>query len=80
MKVANSPTYSHKKAWMDYAKKNYSNNFLGIWHETYEISPNQVENIYVGMAPFGLSSFGEVEPISSHTQFFEQRFKKQTKS
>jgi hypothetical protein len=38
---------------------------VGIWHETYAVSPGTYENIYVNMPPFGLARAGTAQAVSA---------------
>lgn len=44
----------HFPAWAAFNRKARNNSAVGIWHETYVIGPNNAENIYNNMPPFGL--------------------------
>ena len=46
----------HFPAWAAFNRKLKNNQSVGIWHETYEISPEQAENIYSNMPAFGLGA------------------------
>ena len=37
---------------------------VGIWHETYAVSPGAYENIYVNMPPFGLGKAGSASAVT----------------
>jgi Domain of unknown function (DUF4188) len=44
----------HFPAWAAFNRKLKDNRAVGIWHETYNITPEQAENIYSNMPAFGL--------------------------
>lgn len=50
----------HLPAWQAFNKAVGVDGSVGIWHETYAISPNQYENIYVNMPAFGLGEAGNL--------------------
>ena len=55
----------HWPAWVDFNKRvGGSRGDVGIWHETYLISPGHYEAIYSGMPPFGLGKIGKLVPAS----------------
>jgi hypothetical protein len=45
-----------------------TNGSVGIWHETYAVSPGTYENVYVNMPPFGLGKAGNLHPASGGRQ------------
>ncbi len=55
----------HWPAWVDFNKRvGGSRGDVGIWHETYLISPGHYEAIYSGMPPYGLGKIGKLVPAS----------------
>lgn len=51
----------HFPAWADFNRRAKDNDAVGIWHETYLLKPEDCENIYRDMPPFGLGgAFGTV--------------------
>jgi hypothetical protein len=55
----------HWPAWVDFNKRvGGSRGDVGIWHETYLISPGHYEAIYSGMPPYGLGKIGTLIPAS----------------
>ena len=48
----------HLPAWRAFNKAIGIDGSVGIWHETYAVSPGTYENIYVNMPPFGLGKAG----------------------
>jgi hypothetical protein len=50
----------HLPAWAEFNKAVGRNGAVGIWHETYAVSPGTFENIYVNMPYFGLGVAGTV--------------------
>lgn len=72
---ANDPHQSHRPAWTEYIRRFYNHPHFGVWHESYVIDPKNMENIYAGMNPFGISGFAIVENIRSGNRSFENRLK-----
>lgn len=62
MTYAKDRTSSHLPAWRAFNQAVGTNGDVGIWHETYQISPGSYENIYVNMPPFGLGRIGKRVP------------------
>jgi hypothetical protein len=50
----------HFPAWKKYNLKFRKSRAVGIWHETYKVSPGLYENIYVNMPSFGLGKVGRL--------------------
>jgi hypothetical protein len=46
----------HFPAWAAFNRKVAGNGAVGIWHETYMITPENAENIYNNMPAFGLGA------------------------
>ena len=38
---------------------------MGIWHETYRVTPGATESIYGNMPPRGLGLVGDLVPVGS---------------
>ncbi len=53
---------AHLPAWAAFNRAVGTNGDVGIWHETYSISPGQYETVYVNMPAFGLGAAGELVP------------------
>ena len=49
----------HLPAWRTFNQSAADSGDVGVWHETYAVSPGQYENIYVNMPPFGLGKVGK---------------------
>ena len=54
----------HLPAWQAFNKAVGTNGSVGIWHETYAVSPGRYENIYVNMPAFGLGKAGTLHAAS----------------
>jgi Domain of unknown function (DUF4188) len=53
---------SHFPAWAAFNRKLKDNQAVGIWHETYLVTPETAENIYSNMPAFGLGAALGVAP------------------
>jgi hypothetical protein len=53
----------HLPAWAEFNRRVASNGDVGIWHETYRITPGQYECIYNNMPLFGLAKATRSVPI-----------------
>lgn len=54
----------HLPAWRAFNRTLASTADVGVWHETYCVSPGTYENIYVNMPPFGLGKVGHRQPAA----------------
>ena len=54
----------HLPAWKAFNRAVGTNGAVGIWHETYGVSPGRCESVYVNMPQFGLGKAGSVVPAS----------------
>lgn len=52
----------HFPAWSEFNRRAKDNAAVGIWHETYMLSPDNCENIYRDMPAFGLGGAIGVTP------------------
>lgn len=57
---------AHFPAWVDFKRRAAKTGVVGIWHETYLVSPGRYESIYHHMPPFGLGRVGELVPATGH--------------
>ena len=55
---------AHLPAWKAFNQAVGTDGSVGIWHETYAVSPGNYENVYVNMPPFGLGRAGEIQAAS----------------
>jgi len=65
---AKSKTAEHLPAWHAFNKSVGTDGSVGIWHETYLVSPGTYENVYVNMPPFGLGKAGTLQPAAGGKQ------------
>ena len=66
---------THLPAWRDFNRAVGSGGDVGVWHETYQISPGAYENVYVNMPPFALGKVGAVSEASGGLQSAEGRMR-----
>jgi len=64
LEYAKATDSEHLPAWKAFNKAARSSNAVGIWHETYVVPKDGVENMYVNMPTFG---FGKVKELVSAT-------------
>jgi hypothetical protein len=67
-RFARNPGMPHLPAWKAFNKLIRASGDVGIWHETYRVSPGDCEAIYSNMPRVGLSQFGDHRPIGSTSQ------------
>lgn len=65
----------HLPAWRDFNQAVGTDGAVGIWHETYAISPGTYENVYVNMPPFGLARAGAVQSATGGWQSASSRLR-----
>jgi hypothetical protein len=54
----------HLSAWVEFNRRVGTDGSVGIWHETYLVTPGQYECIYVNMPRFGFANAGAHVPIT----------------
>ncbi len=72
---AKSATAAHLPAWRDFNRAVGSNGDVGIWHETYLISPGRYESVYNNMPPFGLGAAGRLKDAVAVRKDARQRLR-----
>lgn len=55
-KYSKDPARSHRPAWAAFNRAVGSNGDVGIWHETYRVTPGSFECVYNNMPSFGLAA------------------------
>lgn len=55
---------NHLPAWKAFNQTVAASGDVGVWHETYMVSPGRYENIYVNMPAFGLGKVGSLVAAS----------------
>jgi hypothetical protein len=64
----------HWPAWVAFNRSlKDSRGDVGVWHETYLISPGRYESVYSGMPPFGLGKAGMLAPAHGNRAAARQR-------
>jgi hypothetical protein len=63
----------HYPAWLDFNKRIRQTGDVGIWHETYKVSPGNYEVFYHNMPPFGLGKAGELVMVGGGTHSAKER-------
>jgi hypothetical protein len=58
----------HLPAWREFNRAVATSGDVGVWHETYVVSPGSYENIYVNMPPFGLGRSGKLSSATGGLQ------------
>src|ERR1700716_2581360 len=65
----------HLPAWKAFNQSVGTTGDVGIWHETYKVSPGSFENVYANMPPFGLGKAGTLYPASGKRYGARDRFR-----
>ena len=65
----------HLSAWQSFNKAIGTDGSVGIWHETYAVSPGSYENIYVNMPLFGLGKAGAAQVATGARQSATDRLR-----
>jgi Domain of unknown function (DUF4188) len=65
----------HLPAWQAFNRAVGPSGDVGVWHETYVVTPGRYENIYVNMPPFGLGKVGSLTSATGGMQSAKARFK-----
>ena len=65
----------HLPAWRDFNRAVGTSGDVGVWHETYVVSPGTYENVYVNMPPFGLGKAGTLSSASAGLQSADGRLR-----
>jgi hypothetical protein len=66
---------AHYPAWLNFNKRIRKTGDVGIWHETYKVSPGQYEVFYHNMPPFGLGKAGALVAVGAGTGSARERLK-----
>lgn len=75
MAYAKDREAEHLPAWRDFNRQVGTSGDVGIWHETYAVTPGSYENIYQHMPPFGLGRVGQRQPATGARQSAEARLR-----
>ncbi|WP_046176344.1 DUF4188 domain-containing protein [Domibacillus indicus] len=63
----------HMKAWKDFYQKAASSQAVGIYHETYIVTPGSYETFYNCMPAFGLSKAIGLQPVGKKMETARER-------
>jgi hypothetical protein len=55
-RFARAPSEPHRGPWKAFNKAIGADGSVGIWHETYQVTPDQYECVYANMPAFGLGA------------------------
>ena len=66
----------HFPMWKAFYKTIGTSGDVGIWHETYLVTPGSYENIYMNMPAFGLGKVGKLVPATGDRQTARERIGK----
>ena len=61
---AKARDHQHLPAWAAFNRAIGSNGDVGVYHETYRVTPGGYENVYVNMPPFLAGAVAELEPAT----------------
>ncbi|WP_107840019.1 DUF4188 domain-containing protein [Metasolibacillus meyeri] len=75
--LAYAKNEKHLTAWKQFNQKAHSNDAVGIYHETYQISKGTYESIYVNMPHYGLGKALSHIPVTSEKSSARKRLQKQ---
>lgn len=64
---------AHLPAWVEYNQSAGQDGAVGIFHETYVVDPDDTENVYNNMPPFGLGKAGRRRPAEGDHETAGQR-------
>jgi hypothetical protein len=74
---ARDKSQEHYPAWRNFNKRIRQTGDVGIWHETYKVSPGNYETFYQNMPPFGLGKAGQLVPVGGRTESAKDRMQAQ---
>lgn len=64
---------NHLPAWTEFNRRVGGNGKVGIWHETYTVSPGQYECVYGNMPRFGLGAAVQHVPATGRLESARSR-------
>jgi hypothetical protein len=76
MAYATDRNASHLPAWRAFNKAIGTSGDVGVWHETYTVTPGTYESIYVNMPEFGLGKIGTLHPASGGRESARDRLRR----
>ena len=64
----------HRPAWLEFYRLAKADpDAVTIWHETYQVTPDGAESLYVGPRPFGLADVAGTVPVGRRGDTARQR-------
>jgi hypothetical protein len=72
-RFAKDPDLAHLEPWRRFNRRVRDSGDVGIWHETYRVSPDRAETIYGNMPPWLLGAAVGAEPASHRGNSAEKR-------
>lgn len=72
-RFASDPEAPHAKPWRDFMRSLSGSGEVGIWHETYQLTPGSHEVVYGDMPAFGLGKALGAVPVGAHLRSAKQR-------
>jgi hypothetical protein len=63
---AHASNKAHLPAWQAFNRQIGTGGDVGIWHETYVVSEDHAESVYMNMPRYGLGLAGTVFPAKGH--------------
>lgn len=62
----------HLEPWRRFNSRFTGSGDVGIWHETYRLTPGALESVYVDMPVAGLAAAGRLAPVGSTSRARER--------
>jgi hypothetical protein len=72
-RFAKDASLPHLEPWRRFNRKIRDSGDVGVWHETYRVSPDRAETIYTNMPAWGLAAATASVPVSRRGQSAERR-------
>ncbi len=72
-RFAKDPTLPHLEPWRAFNKKVRDSGDVGVWHETYRVSPDRAESVYANMPLWGLAAATNCVPVGGRGHTAEHR-------
>jgi len=72
-RFAKDPDLPHLEPWRAFNRKIAASGDVGVWHETYAVSPQQAECIYSNMPTWGLGAATASVPVGRNRDTAAQR-------
>ncbi len=72
-RFAKDPDLPHLEPWRRFNRKIGASGDVGVWHETYAVSPDRAECVYANMPVWGLGAATATSPVGRKRETAEQR-------